>query len=550
MRFRRNPTKHSESLQLRRDSSPPTIHSPVRSRLTRSFDWRRVLVYTHRWLGIAGGVLFMVWFASGIVMMYARMPTLTLQERLARLPALDVATATISPDDAARAAGISAERLRIGMYDGQPAYRMFSAGRWTTVLADDGRVVGALTAVEALRVAHGFMPERASTMRYDRLLEDADQWTFSVRALMPMHRIRVGDPAGTWLYVSDQTGEPVMTSTSQQRLWAFLGAVLHWIYFTPLRRQAGLWNDVVVWSSIAGCVMCLTGLVWGVWRYSPRQVFRLTGARSHSPYAGLMWWHHYTGLFFGLATFTWILSGLLSMTPWDWTPSTAPTRAQREAVQGGALRLQAISTARLRAGLEALNQSFGVKELEIGQLGGEPFATAYTPGSLEERRCWASPYFSPCAPPERRSVSLAEPGRGTFSGFAEETIMAAGVAAMPGAAVEDATWLKGYDSYYYDRHGARPLPVLRIQFADKDRTWLYLDPRSGAIVQQLQPLSRLNRWLYHGFHSLDFPFLYNRRPLWDIVVIVLSIGGMVLSATTLVPAYRRLRRHARRMAGS
>jgi hypothetical protein len=58
---------------------------------------------------------------------------------------------------------------------------------------------------------------------------------------------------------------------------------------------------------------------------------------------------------------------------------------------------------------------------------------------------------------------------------------------------------------------------------------------------------RWNRWLYHGLHSLDFPFLYNRRPLWDIVLIVLSAGGLVLSATTLVPSWRRLARHARRV---
>ena len=45
------------------------------------FDWRRVLIYTHRWLGIAGGVLFLSWFLSGIVMMYAGMPSLTPEER-------------------------------------------------------------------------------------------------------------------------------------------------------------------------------------------------------------------------------------------------------------------------------------------------------------------------------------------------------------------------------------------------------------------------------------------------------------------------------------
>ncbi len=46
------------------------------------FAWRRVLVYTHRWLGIAGGLLFVAWFLSGIVLMYAGMPDLPRHERL------------------------------------------------------------------------------------------------------------------------------------------------------------------------------------------------------------------------------------------------------------------------------------------------------------------------------------------------------------------------------------------------------------------------------------------------------------------------------------
>ncbi len=62
----------------------------------------RVLVYTHRWLGIVSGVLFIVWFVSGIVMMYARMPELDPQERLARLPAINPASIRVMPPRRAR----------------------------------------------------------------------------------------------------------------------------------------------------------------------------------------------------------------------------------------------------------------------------------------------------------------------------------------------------------------------------------------------------------------------------------------------------------------
>ena len=82
-------------------------------------------------------------------------------------------------------------------------------------------------------------------------------------------------------------------------------------------------------------------------------------------------------------------------------------------------------------------------------------------------------------------------------------------------------------------------PVLRVRYANPERTWLYMDPSRGGIVLKTDDTRRLRRWLYQGLHSLDFPFLYYERPLWDIVVIVLSIGGLALSATTLVPAWRR-----------
>ena len=52
----------------------------------------------------------------------------------------------------------------------------------------------------------------------------------------------------------------------------------------------------------------------------------------------------------------------------------------------------------------------------------------------------------------------------------------------------------------------------------------------------------MSRWLYHGLHSLDFPWLYNHRPLWDIVVITFMLGGTALCVTSLILAWRVLGR--------
>jgi hypothetical protein len=54
--------------------------------------------------------------------------------------------------------------------------------------------------------------------------------------------------------------------------------------------------------------------------------------------------------------------------------------------------------------------------------------------------------------------------------------------------------------------------------------------------------SRWSRWLYHGLHSFDLPWLYRHRPAWDIAVLTLMLGGTSLCVTSLVIAWRRLRR--------
>ena len=41
----------------------------------------RTLILTHRYVGVATCLLFVMWFASGVVMMYVGFPQLTVAER-------------------------------------------------------------------------------------------------------------------------------------------------------------------------------------------------------------------------------------------------------------------------------------------------------------------------------------------------------------------------------------------------------------------------------------------------------------------------------------
>ena len=479
----------------------------------------RVLVYSHRWAGIVLGTLFIVWFISGVVMMYARMPEVGQDERLSRLPALN--PSFIRTDLASFVKG-ALTRVTVTSLEGRPVYRVALAGRSRLVFADTGDDLPLVDADQALRIARAFAGGYQE-VRYDARLTDADQWTFSVRARMPMHRIIVDDPAGTRLYVAEIGGDVVMRTTSSGRLWGWLGAVLHWIYFTPLRRNGPLWNEVIVWSSIAGTLMCLVGLAWGIWRWSPLKGYRLRRERHWSPYAGWMRWHHYAGLIFGIATTTWIFSGLLSMDPWDWHPGTAPTFDQRQRVEGGVMTASDLTAERIRSAISAFAPDHP-KEIEFRVFRGHVYATARS-----------------------GIVSLDALNLGVHDQLPPDLIVGAASIAMPDVAIDGMQWLDDYDAYYYDRDRQLSLPVLRVRYADPQRTWLYFDPKRGAIARKEERLTRVNRWLYHGLHSLDFPFLYYRRPLWDIVVIALSIGGLVLSVTTFTSGWRRVKRGGKRL---
>ncbi len=513
-------------------------------------DWRRVLIYTHRWLGVAGCLVFLMWFVSGIVMMYERMPRLTAEERLARLTPLDASGIRVSLASASDIAGVIPERARVGMLGDRPVYRLEAEGLWTTVFADTGELLQGVGMQDAIEIVQRFVPEHASTTRDAGRLEQPDQWTLDggLPRYLPMRRVALGDRAGTFMYVSERTGEPVMKTTARGRIWGYLGAVLHWTYFTPFRLQREVWRYSIIYAALIGCVLCLSGLVIGVWRFSPSKRFRLKRKRSHSPYAGLMWWHHYAGLLFGLFTFTWALSGALSLTPWDWVPSTDASDAQRAAVSGGSLRIDEIDGSRIRDAVIAIQRHFVPKELEVLQFQGHPFGLAYRAPTLAVARRATSPDVSAISSPQlaldQKLVWFDRTSQGVAR-LEPSAVLAAARVAVPEVEIQESDWLADYDAYYYDRWRAKPLPVLRVRYADANRTWLYISPQNGLISLRHTTRSRLNRWIYNGLHSLDFPFLYDRRPAWDLVVVALSVGGIALTATTMVPAWRRLRRHWR-----
>jgi hypothetical protein len=107
--------------------------------------------------------------------------------------------------------------------------------------------------------------------------------------------------------------------------------------------------------------------------------------------------------------------------------------------------------------------------------------------------------------------------------------------------------VRRYEAYYLDRRGRLPLPVIYAELNDPQHIAFYIDPATAEIVEAYNSQSRRNRWLYHGLHSFNFPLLYEHRPVWEVVILALMLGGVALSVTAVILAWQVLWRKFRQL---
>src|SRR5689334_10789173 len=138
----------------------------------------KTLILSHRYLGIAISLLVVVWFGSGIVMMYAGgMPTVAPETRLARIGEIDTSRIQLSLAEAAEKAGFDASagwdggRVTLVSVMERPAYRF---GGEATVFADTGEVLNEVSLDQAQTVAAKFAQVPADKVQHVATLTQVD----------------------------------------------------------------------------------------------------------------------------------------------------------------------------------------------------------------------------------------------------------------------------------------------------------------------------------------------------------------------------------------
>jgi hypothetical protein len=471
----------------------------------------RLILLLHRYLGIGVGVLMVMWCISGVVMMYVGYPALAESERVKRLEPLAWKGCCKLP--AALLTGVvPAAGSSIEMLAGRPV--LFLSG------SQDARPIDLLTgsrlegfaATQATGTARNFIAGTPADLRLLGLI-DRDQWTVSgdFNSQRPLFRFDLGDAKGTELYVSSLSGRAVQMTTSRERFWNWLGAIPHWLYFTELRRHAGLWSRIVIYTSLLGSFLAGIGIYLGVRRLAAQPAGRW------SPYAGFNLWHHIAGLIFGLFTLTWVLSGLLSMNPWGWLQG-AGAQAENARIQGTA----GVTIARLAAAMPSLADAHpAAVNLQVAPFNNRLYFVATSADGVR-RRLDADGAPAPLV----RSDLI----------FLAAALQGAAAPAIPELLTQE-------DNFYFSHHRERAiLPAYRTVLSSGTR--YYLDAVSGTLVAKFDAQAKGYRWLHQGLHRLDFTARMRVRPWWDAFMLLLMAGVTAVCATGAILGYRRVTRKA------
>ncbi|ODT88921.1 MAG: hypothetical protein ABS78_04775 [Phenylobacterium sp. SCN 70-31] len=441
------------------------------------------------------GLLMLVWFLSGVVMLFVRWPEVTAQERAAGLPPI-AWSACCALGEAQPAQEI--RHATVEDLAGRPVLRF--DGRMLDL--STGAPIDRVTANEAAAVArayaaaHGIAGSPGAAVAVER-----DQWTVTgyFNRQRPFHRFRFDDPRASDVYVSARTGAVAQVTDRPTRILNWLGPIPHWLYPEILRANTPLWSQVVIWTSIVGTFLTATGLYLGLLAW--RRPSRGRGERPLTPYRGWMAWHHLTGLAAGLLTLTWVASGLVSMNPWGFLESRPDDRA--EALTGsftlGELG-QAISAAR--------DADIPARQVETAALAGRLHLMA------DGVRLDAQARRAPLSAPELAAV-----------------VARMGPAASTGLMTRE-------DTYHFGHHDPVTLPVHRVILEDGVR--FYLDPASGQVIRRIDGARRGYRWLFEAPHRLDFIRGFDRGPAWATAMVVLLIGAAAGVATGVWLGWRRL----------
>lgn len=475
----------------------------------------------HRILGSLLSILFLVWFLSGLVMIYHTFPRADRADKRAKMDYLRVADLpSLQTIKDRLPKGEPIKNITLNSYLGQTVFHIRTDKNSYDIPADSTET---LPVIDGKRIRETASLWCTAPVEKVDTLYTLDQWIpfGNLKKEFPIYKFHFADQERHQLYISSKSGEVLQYTDKDSRLWAWLGAIPHWVYFTSLRQDAELWIKVVVWLSGIGCIMCIAGIYLGV------RDFRLARKRKlASPYKKFWYkWHHIIGTVFGLFVLTFTFSGMMSLARvQDWG-----LRAKLDINPAQELQKLAPSPLDYPLDYRDVIQAYPgqIRQLEWGCFVDIPFYTILADANDIVVNANSEHTVSPLKLDTEDIHSALAQVHGT------ECAM-------------DIRLLEEYDTYYISRKRKLDLPVWKVTIEDIDKSCYYINPGNGQYRYVNTP-ARWNHWMYPALHSLNIKILVDHPILWNIVMWGLMLGGTFVSLSGVWLGIKFLRRKIHRL---
>lgn len=477
--------------------------------------FKRIIYSTHRILGTAMALLFLMWFITGLVLIYHSFPDVDKKLKDERRAVLANCKTNLDSLVLKTATNDKLKKLQLDQYQGRPVFTVATKSKVDLIDRDLNVIEPSISLEQLHQIAQSWVD--APIEKIDTL-QKQDIWIMYTKYLkeLPIYKIHFSDSEKHQLYISSRTGEVQQFTSRSERLWAYVGSIPHKLYIPALRQYTDTW--ITTLTILAGfCFfVALSGIILGVRalvkRY--RNKNKIGSAYAKTSYK----WHHIGGLIFGVFLLTWAVSGMMSLrkTP-QWIAKTELKLPITSTIQG-----KQIKTEDFKLSYQKLFEAFpSIKQISWEYFYDIPYYRVVESDTIR--------YFD-ASIDELKTLSISEQDiENTIEAIYEEKVE------------YKIDFITEYDEYYLQWKRDLPLPVYRILVDSPDKDRYYISP-STAYYKHINKNRMARKWLFNASHYMHIKWLYERPTLWTITVWTLSLGGIIVCGTGVWLSTKYLRR--------
>ncbi|MCW3787123.1 PepSY domain-containing protein [Plebeiibacterium sediminum] len=464
---------------------------------------RKIFFQVHKITGAIMSLMCLIWFLTGIVLIFTGYPHASREKRFLHLE-------TFSPQEIQNLQAPDSSfkgSVELEKYLGQPVYRV-SSGRKTQKVynAQTLEPLKAFTIDQADQLASSYTQSTSHKISISNQLDQWVPWSY-YKTLLPFYKCYMNDDAHSVVYVSQKTGSIIQKTTRKERWIAYFSAIPHWVYFVSLRNQMGLWKTIMIILSVLGLLASISGIAVGIYRKKKNRI---------TPFKKFNYkWHHIFGYFFGVFVFTFILSGLISITniP-DWMVGIS---RKEKITWDQKLDLTKSKSIAPSAIYKAIKNKEGIRKIEWKTIFNTPYYLVYyNDYQVPEAYFLKNGSVQPAN--EYELSAIKKQAQEKFGKYNPEVSIR-----------------KGYDNYYSSNAMLYiPQIAYKVVLNDDAKTWLYINPQTGEEILRYNKNKRVRRWLYRALHTFNFQFLKEMDWLRKTLLIIVSIAGIIICYTGLI----------------